>query len=305
MSSVRSKKPNFLSMFVERHTGILFILPASLIAVLLLIYPVFSSLYFGFTDRSLLSDAFEMVGLANYRVVLSDPAFWTAFKNSIVWTASSIVMQLGVGLGAALMLHRITRFKGLFRTILILPWAFPTIVVAFTWKWLYNDMYGAFNAMLLKIGLINQPVMWLSDPDMSMFSMVIVNTWFGFPFMMISILAGLQSISKDEYEAAAIDGASGWQSFVHITMAHLRVVIGLLVVLRTIWVFNNFDLIFLMTGGGPGTSTETLPLYAYRTGWVLSSLGKASAIATILLVFLLIVSSLYFTVLKKWERSDH
>lgn len=302
--SKRGGRGASLPAFFDRHAGTLFILPALLVAVVILAYPIGSSLYYGLTDRNLLSTDFDFVGLANFKDILVDPAFWRAFNNTIVWTAGSVFLQVLLGLVTALLLNRIRWLKGTFRTLLIIPWAFPSIVIAFSWKWLLNDLYGFFNGILLKFGFINEPILWLADPKMAMISVILINTWFGFPLMMVSILASLQTIPKDEYEAAAIDGASSWQSFVYITLKHIRIVVGLLVVLRTIWIFNNFETIFLTTGGGPGTTTETLSLFAYRTGWTLSMIGKASAITTILLVFLLIVTYLYFRILDRWERSD-
>jgi multiple sugar transport system permease protein len=279
-------------------------MPAALLVLFVLVYPVLSSLYYSFTDRNLLKTDYDFIGFANYAQTFQDDRFWKALSNSVIWTAASVSLQILLGFGAALLLNRIHWFKGMFRTVLIIPWAFPSLVIAFTWTWLMNDQYGFINAILLATGLIHQPILWLADPGLAMISMVLINVWFGFPFMMVSILAALQTIPKDEYEAAAIDGASAWQSFVHITFKHVRIIIGLIAVVRTIWVFNNFEFIFLTTGGGPGNATETLPLYAYRTGWVLSALGKSSAIATILVLLLIIVTSVYLRLLNRWERYD-
>jgi multiple sugar transport system permease protein len=292
------------SRLLDRFAGPLFLMPAALLVVFVLVYPVLSSLYYSFTDRNLLKTDYDFIGIANYTQVFLDDRFWKALSNSVIWTVASVSLQMLLGFGAALLLNRIHWFKGMFRTVLIIPWAFPSLVIAFTWTWLMNDQYGFINAVLLATGLIRQPILWLADPDLAMISMVVINVWFGFPFMMVSILAALQTIPKDEYEAAAIDGASAWQSFVHITFKHVRIILGLIATVRTIWVFNNFEFIFLTTGGGPGNATETLPLYAYRTGWVLSALGKSSAIATILVLLLIIVTSVYLRLLNRWERYD-
>lgn len=292
------------SHLLDRFAGPLFLIPAALLVLFVLVYPVLSSLYYSFTDRNLLKTDYDFIGFANYAQVFQDDRFWKALTNSVIWTAASVSLQILLGFGAALLLNRINWFKGMFRTVLIIPWAFPSLVIAFTWTWLMNDQYGFINGILLQTGLIHQPILWLADPGLAMMSMVLINVWFGFPFMMVSILAALQTISKDEYEAAAIDGASAWQSFVHITLRHVRIIIGLIAVVRTIWVFNNFEFIFLTTGGGPGNATETLPLYAYRTGWVLSALGKSSAIATILVLLLIIITYFYLRLLSRWERND-
>lgn len=293
-----------LGKFVEKRLQYFFVIPACLVVFILLGYPVVSSILYSFTDRNLLSKEYSVVGIENYVNILKNQEFWISFSNSITWTVASVTSQLLLGLLTAILLNRIKHFKGLFRTIFIIPWAFPNIVMAFTWKWLYNDMYGVINNTLINFNLIHEPILFLASPHYAMLSMVIINTWFGFPFMAISILAGLQAIPLDNYEAARIDGANGWQAFLYITIPHIKIVIGLIVILRTIWVFNNFDLIFLITGGGPGTSTETLPIFAYKTGWVMNNLGQASAISVILLVFLLIISSIYFRVLNKSERGE-
>lgn len=288
--------------FLEKRLPVIFLLPALLIVFLLLLYPIISSFYYSTTDKSLLRDAYQFVGASNYRAILTDRDFQTAFCNSVVWTAFSVTFQLLVGLIAALCLQHIRKLRGFYRTALIIPWAFPNIVIAFTWKWLMNDLYGYVNAVLMKLGVINSPILFLANPKLAMPALLFINTWFGFPFMMVSILAALQAVPKSEYEAAQIDGANAVQSFFFITFPHIRTVVGLLVVLRTIWAFNNFDLVFLITGGGPGTVTETLPIYAYLTGWQLNALGKASAVAAILLVFLLVVSLIYLNILNRTDR---
>lgn len=144
----------------------------------------------------------------------------------------------------------------------------------------------------------------MTSGNTAFWTLVFVNTWFGAPLIMVNVLSALQTVPKDQYEAAQIDGASHWKSFLHITVPHIKTVVGLLVVLRTIWVFNSFDMIYLITGGGPGGATETVPIYAYNVGWGLKQLGKSSAVTVLLLVFLLIVCSMYFRILNKWDKED-
>jgi multiple sugar transport system permease protein len=284
--------------------GVLFLIPLTLVVLVLLAYPVFSSLFFGLTNRSTIRPTYRIIWFVNYKNVLTDPAFWNAFMNSIKWTASSVVSQVIVGMTAALLLNRIRRCKAFFRSVLLIPWAFSNVAIAFTWSWLFNDIFGLINVGLINLGIISEPILFLADPRLAMPSAVLVNTWFGFPFVMVSVLAALQTIPAEEYEAARVDGGSAFKTFLHITLQHIKLVLGLVVVLRTIWVFNNFDLMFLLTAGGPGNSTETLPIYAYRTGWVLNSLGKASSIATILLVFLLGISVVYFKIMDRMDKGD-
>ncbi|MCJ0925134.1 carbohydrate ABC transporter permease [Mammaliicoccus sciuri] len=284
--------------------SMLFILPSLLIVVLLLIYPIFSSIYFSFTSKNLIKSDYDIVGFENFKFVLSSIEFYEALWVSVKWTILSIVGQLAVGFVAALTLNKLPKFSGLFRVLLIIPWAFPTIVIGFTWKWLLNDVSGFIPNLLTTIGLTNANLDFLSNDMLVFGTVVFINIWFGAPLFMVNILSALQTIPKEQYEAAVMDGANAWQSFTNITLRHIRSVIGLLVVLRTIWVFNNFELLFLITGGGPSGATTTIPIYAYKTGWGLMQLGTASSITILLLIFLISISLIYFKVLDKWESED-
>ncbi|MEG1926435.1 MAG: sugar ABC transporter permease [Ruthenibacterium sp.] len=299
------KGESAIASFAEKRLQYIFVIPALSILALLLGYPIISSVYYALTDKSLIRPTATFVGLQNFIEIFQDSVFKVSMLNSIFFTLAIVSLQLAVGMIAALALNAIPKFKGFFRTLLIIPWTFPNIVMAFTWNWLFNDLYGPINATLLKLGIIDSPILFLSKPNLAIMSVILVMVWFGFPFMMVSILAGLQSISRSEYEAAQMDGANALQSFRHITLPHLKNILGLITVLRIIWVFNNFDLIFLLTGGGPGDATQTIPLYAYRTGWGLNNLGKASAIAITLLVFLVLCSNLYFKALEKKSKENN
>lgn len=285
-------------------TGMLFVLPSVLIVILLLIYPIFSSIYFSFTSKNLIRPFYDFVGLENFKFVLTNPDFYRAFMNSIKWTVFSLAGQLFVGFTAALALNRIPKFTGLYRTLLIIPWAFPAIVIAFSWKYILNDVYGFIPNLLTKIGITDTNINFLANPDLAFIVVVLINIWFGAPLFMVNILSALKTIPSEQYEAAQMDGASPIQVFWNITLRHIRVVIGLLLVLRTIWVFNNFDILYLITGGGPSDITTTLPIFAFKAGWGMKQLGVASAITVILLLFLLSICFLYFKLLDKWEKED-
>ncbi len=291
-----------IKKFVNRHMCGVFIAPACLVTVLLLAYPICISIFYSFTNKSLLGKPLKFVGLSNYQAVLSNPEFYQALWNTIVYTVISLSLQLLLGFLLALALNRITRFQGLFRTLILIPWAFPMIIVTFTWSYLLNDLYGIVNGKLLQWGLIARPIQFLADPRFAMITVSLVNVWFGVPLFAVNILASLQTIPKDLYEAAQIDGASALMRFRFITLPFVRVIAGLLIILRTIWIFNSFDLIFLMTGGGPGTSTVTVPIFAYRMGWTLYSLGRSSAVTILLLLFLAGACFLYFRILDRWEK---
>ena len=230
--------------------------------------------------------------------------FYHAFLTSIKWTVLSITGQLLVGFIAALSLNKIPKFSGFYRTLLIIPWAFPAIVIAFSWKWILNDVYGFIPNLLTQLHITKENINFLADPKTAFWIVLFINIWFGAPLFMVNILAALKTIPREQYEAAIVDGASSFQVFRYITIRHIRGVIGLLVVLRTIWVFNNFDLLYLLTGGGPSDLTTTLPIYAYKTGWNLKRLGTASAVTILLLLFLMAVCFGYFKLLNRWERED-
>ena len=284
--------------------NLVFVLPAMLIVFLLLVYPIFSSIYFSFTSKNLIRPYYKWIWFDNFKFVLTNPEFYRAFLNSIKWTILSITGQLLVGFIAALSLNKIPKFSGFYRTLLIIPWAFPAIVIAFSWKWILNDVYGFIPNLLTQLHITKENINFLADPKTAFWIVLFINIWFGAPLFMVNILAALKTIPREQYEAAIVDGASSFQVFRYITISHIRGVIGLLVVLRTIWVFNNFDLLYLLTGGGPSDLTTTLPIYAYKTGWNLKRLGTASAVTILLLLFLMAVCFGYFKLLNKWERED-
>ncbi len=282
----------------------LFVLPAMIIVGMLLIYPIFSSLYYSMTTKHLIKPAYDFIGINNYKAVLSDPNFYKAFLTSIKWTILSLLGQILIGFTAALAINRIKHFKGIYRILLIIPWSFPSIVIALSWKWILNGVSGFLPNLLMNLGLVSELPQFLSDSNLVLGTLLFINVWFGAPMIMVNVLSALQTIPQDEYEAAQIDGASKLQQFVNITLPHIKVVVGLLVVLRTIWVFNNFDLIYLITGGGPANATTTVPIYAYKMGWGTKLLGKSSAVTILLLLFLLIICAIYFYVIGKWEKED-
>ena len=299
---VKSPETRFTRLSRERIVQYAFLLPALIALAVLLAFPIMSSFTYSLTNKSLIYPKTSFVGLDNFLSILHDQAFWNSALNSLLFTIAIVALQFLLGLVAAIALNRIHRFQGFFRTLLIIPWTFPNIVMTFTWTWLLNDLYGPINGYLLDWNLIKQPILFLGTQGMTITSVIMIMTWFGAPFMMVNILAGLQSISKSEYEAAKIDGANNILIFWYVTAPHLKTLVGLILCLRFIWVFNNFDFIFLFTGGGPGTATETLPLYAYRLGWKLNDLGMSAAVAVILFIVLMVSTSLYFKMLGKKEK---
>lgn len=286
------------------YTSWLFILPAILVIVALLLYPVMSSFFYSFTSKHLTRPLSSFIGLENYKKILSDDQFYKAFWMSIKWTVASIGGQVILGFILAMLLNSIKIGKKMFRILLIVPWAFPVVVIAIIWKFLLNGVYGFIPTMLVNLGLTDTLPQFLSSGTLVFPTILFVNLWFGTPMIMVNILSALQTIPEEQYEAAKMDGASAWQTFVSVTIPHISKVVGLLVILRTIWVFTNFDMVYLLTGGGPANVTMTLPIYAYKTGWGLKLLGKSSAITIIMLIFLLMVCSVYFYRSDKKEKEN-
>lgn len=282
----------------------LFILPAVVIVGLLLIYPVIITGVYSFTNKNLIKPTWKFVGFENYIKVLSDGDFFNAFGNSLKWVVFSLLGQILIGFTSALCLNKIHFGKGVYKTLLIIPWAFPSIIIALIWKWLLNGVSGFIPNLLVKIGMCKELPQFFSTAELVFPTLVFINIWFGAPLIMVNVLSALQTVPQDQYEAAKIDGATNWQSFRYITFPHIRTVVGLLIVLRTIWVFNNFDIIYLITAGGPANRSETVPIYAYNLGWGVKLLGRSSAVCMLLLLFLLIVCMFYFKVLDKWDREE-
>lgn len=288
----------------KNYTRWLFVLPAILIVVALFIYPICSSIFFSFTNKNLIKPAYSFVGFTNYVEVMKDPDFWMSFINSLKWTIISLVGQIFVGFSAAMALKRVQLFKGAYKTLLIIPWAFPSIVIAFSWKWILNGVYGFLPHILVEMGICETAPQFLSGATLAFICLVFINIWFGAPMIMVNVLSALETVPRDQYEAAEIDGAKAWQSFLYVTVPHIKMVVGLLVVLRTVWIFNNFDLIYLITGGGPAGTTQTVPIYAYNMGWGTKLLGRSSAVTVLLFIFLMIICGIYFAVLNKWEKEE-
>lgn len=286
------------------YTRWLFVLPAVIIVVALFVYPICSSIFYSFTNKNLIRTTYDFVGGKNYLDVLSDINFWNAFFNSLKWTILSLLGQLLVGFTAALALNRVKHLKGMYKTLLIIPWAFPSIVIAFSWKWILNGVYGFLPNILVEWGICDAPPQFLTEKTMAFLVLVFINIWFGAPMIMVNVLSALQTVPQDQYEAAEIDGARRWQSFLYITLPHIKIVMGLLVVLRTVWIFNNFDFIYLITGGGPAGATETVPVYAYNMGWGTKLLGKSSAVTVLLFLFLMAICIVYFKVIGRWEKEE-
>jgi multiple sugar transport system permease protein len=233
------------------------------------------------------------VGLANYARALGDEVFWTSLGNSVLWVTLAVGLQFLLGFAAALLLNRSFWWRGLARAAIVVPWALPSVIIALMWTWMYDFNLGVINELLMRLGILSAPQPWLAQPGTALYAVILTLTWQGFPFFAVVILAGLQAIPAERYEAAAIDGASRWQQLRHVTIPGLAGVIATALLLRTIWVANSLDVILVMTGGGPGYATHTLPLYAFLRAYSGMEFGYGAALAMVLTLLLLAVVAAY------------
>jgi multiple sugar transport system permease protein len=275
-----------------------FVLPGVLLLVLVLGFPAITSLSYSIKPEKAGAASYT---LSNYTNLLKDPFFAKTFWNTAIFVFLSVASHMILGLAIAMVLNRALPAKPLFRLVALLPWVVPDVVVGIIWKWMYDPIYGALNDVLLKIGLISTPVEWLSNPKLALFSVILVNLWRGFPFVMLILLAGLQAIPRHLYEAGAIDGASKWQLFIHITIPGLRKMIVVALALDIVWEVRRFGLIQAMTKGGPGVLTEVLSTYTYKQYFQFFRFEYASAIAVVMTVVLLLVSLPYIWMISQEE----
>lgn len=277
--------------------------PALLAVVGVLFYPIISLLITSLYSKPTLSRPSAFVGLANYFSVLADPIFSSAVWNMFVWTLAVTVGEVVIGLYFALLLHQ--RFPGrwLARMAVIIPWVLPGVVVAVTWRFMYSQDFGLINLVLREIGLGQLAHAWLGDRQTAMIAVILVGVWKGFGFYTLMFLAGIQTIPVELYEAAKIDGATGRQQLFGITLPLLRPVMITSTVLGLIWTSNYFEAIFVMTGGGPARSTETLPMFIYNTGFTFYRIEEAMAGSNLLMLIVLVMLGLYALVVRAINRN--
>lgn len=276
--------------------GPLLYAPSLLVIFFIVIYPIGFALYLStyYFHLVQLSQS-HFVGLANYGRILSDPGFWHALGIGITFTFGSLFPQIVIGLAMAQLLnHPELRAKTLWRGLVIMPWLVPTVTVAIIFRWMFNDIYGIVNYMMMAVGVIDAPVPWLALKGDALVILILANVWRGLPLMVTMFLAGLQGIPSELREAARVDGASGLQSYFRITLPLLTPVVMIAGILRTIWIFNYYDLPWVMTQGGPAHSTETPPVYAYLRAFSGYRLGEGSTITVLLFLILVVFAAAYF-----------
>lgn len=292
LDGARDRKP-WLQRLADASTPWLYSAPSLILIAAVMLVPLVIGISYAFRDMVLLNPfSGGFVGLDQFRKLSQDAAFYGALRNTLWWTGASVLLQFVFGLILALLLDKPFRGRGVVQALVFLPWAVPSFLAGLNWAWLFNPVIGPLPHWFHALGLMSEPLNLLSDPHYAMWGPIIANVWWGIPFFAITLLAALQAIPRDLYEAAAIDGAGWFQRFRSITLPFLAPTIAITVLLRTVWVSNFADLIVVMTGGGPADRTQIVASYIFTQAFRALDFGYASAIALVLLALLLAYSML-------------
>lgn len=274
--------------------GVLGVLPAVTLIAALILYPVAYSVWLSLHDKHSFFPAERWVGLGNYAEILRDEEFWDSLWKGTVYAAGTTALQLVFGVAAALVLHQAFRGRNVVRALVLFPYMVPTIVAVIVWRWLLNETYGLVDHLLVAWGLVREPIVWLGV-DHIMTSLIAMSVWQFAPFVVVSVLARLQTVPPELYEAARVDGASAWRRFVHVTLPQLRSVLFVVILLRSIWMFTKFDTVWLWgEGAGAGREIRTLPVYAFMRTFTYYQAGFGAALAVVMFALLMVATALYF-----------
>jgi multiple sugar transport system permease protein len=296
-SSLGARRRGALTRLLEdeRKLAFVLLLPTVVLLGLFIAYPFVKGVLLSVTDAKVGVPG-EFVGLKNFDKIWHDSIFRTAVRNTFVYTIVTTVFKLALGLWLAVLLNRHFKGKAFIRAFILLPFIIPTVLSTFAWKWMFDPTFSVINWLLFRLGLIGARINWLGDPELALISVMIVNVWRGVPFYAISLLAGLQTISPELHEAAAIDGARAWQRFRHVTWPLLLPVTMVVVLFSVIQTFADFQLVYVLTGGGPANATHLFATYAYQigVGTGLLSEGAAISLAMFPVLFLVVVVQLLY-----------
>lgn len=281
--------------------GLIFVIPSLLFLTVLIVFPVVRTAIQSFFVSNYFSGVSKFAGLANYKEVLKDSTFWRALGVDVIWTVGSLAGQLLFGLIVALLINKQSKFMVVIRTLLLVPYIIPVVAMCLTFRWMLNDTYGIISKMLNSVGLLASGSSLLSQASTTLPTVILINIYRAFPFVMICYWAALQTISPDLYEAADIDGASGWKQFCYITLPGLKTITLTLLVIRTIWNFNYYDLIYLMTQGGPAQSTQHLPILIYTQAMGMFNFNGAATISMLMGIILAVAIFIYMKCFGKDE----
>ncbi|MCK4307965.1 sugar ABC transporter permease [candidate division WOR-3 bacterium] len=278
----------------DERFGRLLLVPAILLVGVIAFYPILRNAILSFYKVDILSGIPPtFIGFKNFSTLLQDSRFLKSLGNTAYFTIVSVVIEFMLGLGFALLLNRTFRARNLVRATVLIPWALPTAVMAIGWRWIYNDVYGVLNDILLKLGIISTKIAWLGNPKTAMMCAIFADVWKSTPFVALILLAGLQSIPRELYEASELDGATEWTKFKLITFPLLLPSIALALLFRTLQAIGIFDLMWVLTGGGPAGTTETVSIYVYDYAYRYLRLGYASSAVTLTFMVILVIGVLW------------
>jgi multiple sugar transport system permease protein len=286
----------------ERLLAAVLMLPALSILCVFIAYPFVMGVWFSLTSISV-GNPGEFVGLRNFTKAFNDSIFRQAFGNTVVYTFWATAFKLGIGMWVAVLLNRNFRGKRIVRAAMLLPFIVPTVLSTFAWRWMFDPTFSVLNWLLYRTGFITTKLPFLSDGVWGLWCAIVVNTWRGMPFFAITLLAGLQTINPDLHEAASLDGANGWKRFWHVTWPLLKPVTIVVVVFSVIQTFSDFQLIYVLTGGGPANSTHLVATYAYQLGVGTGLLGEGAAISLFIFPVLLVVVWAQLRFLRRLESA--
>ncbi len=280
-------------LILKNFEPYLFLLPGIIILFLFLFFPLLWNIYISLHDVSILTiiKEWEFVGFKNFNNIFADPNFFNSLKVTLVFVIGTVLLQFGIGLLIALLLNQQIRASGLFRTLFIIPWTVSTVITGFSFKFLFDDNFGIINYGIEKLGL--DSIQWFSDPALAIWTIIIANTWYGTPFTILFLTAGLLSINPTLYEAAIIDGATKFRRFIYITLPLLKPFILTNLILVTVWTINFFDLQLIMTNGGPLFSTTTMSLYMYKQAFEFGYFSEGAAVGILLIIMNISIALVY------------
>jgi len=286
----RARRPTRLGQWLEKEHVLAGMLLAPTLAILtvFIAYPFFLGIWLAVSDK-VVGRPGHFVGLENFRVNLNDAIFLRAFQNTFVYTFIATIFKLILGMALALLLNQHFRFKRVVRASMLLPWIVPTVLSTLAWQWMFDATFSVFNWVLMHAGLISKRILWLGDGTLAMGCLIAVNVWRGMPFFAITLLAGLQTVNPDLHEAAEIDGANAWQRFWRVTLPLIKPILLVVVLFSMIATFADFQLIYVLTRGGPYSSTHVFGTYAYEIAMRAAKLGQGASISLFLFPFLLVV----------------
>jgi multiple sugar transport system permease protein len=280
--------------------GVVFIAPAMILLLLFLAYPLVLGIWLGFTD-ALVGKKGEFIGLANYISLLNDSLFWKVTYYTFLYTIASVLFKLLLGFALAIILNRDFRAKGFVRAIVLLPWIIPTVLSAICFWWLFDTTFSGITWVLMKAGLISHKIDYLGDPTNARISLIVANVWRGIPFFTIGLLAGLQTINPTLYEAASIDGAGGWHRFRHVTLPLITPLLAVVTTFSTIWTFADFQLIWVITRGGPANATHLYGTLSFQRARPGGQFGEGAAISAFILPVLIMCVLICYKYLRREE----